>query len=154
VPTELNDRFYPILLSRLEDPTTTGEIETFFRKLAALADAGIRKHERYVVIVTSNVLKVSPALRKQVAEVQRRILTPERNEVTLAAFVPIDNSFVRGAVTALGWIAPDMMQSVQVVASLQLALDEALRVLQANGTTFRGDRAALRSALGLPILKA
>lgn len=149
VPAELNDTFYPILLSRMEEPLAPGETDAYFQKLVALADACLRTGERYVVIVTSDVVKFGAAGRKQVAEAETRYLTPARNGVTLAAYVPVDNAFVRGAVTALRWISPEIVKSIRVVASLELALHEALRTLHGNGTPFTGELAGLRRALGL-----
>jgi hypothetical protein len=149
VTAELNDTFYPILLSRIDEPVTLGEIENYFKKLVRLADDGLRKRERYVVIVVSDVVKFSAAGRRQVGEVQARYLTPQRNEVTLAAFVPVDNAFVRGIVTAVRWFAPDLVKSIELVSSLEVALDKALSALESNGTPFKGDRSALRRAMGL-----
>jgi hypothetical protein len=149
VTAELNDTFYPILLSRIEEPLAPSELDRYFKKLVSLADAAISKREKYVVIVVSDVMKVNAAGRKQLALVQARYLTPERNDRTLAAFLPIDNAFVRGAVTALRWLSPELTKSIHVVASLEVALNEALRVLEANGTPFTGERPALRRALGI-----
>lgn len=146
---ELNDAFYPVLLSRIEEPLALHEVEAYFKKLTSLADVGIRRRERYVVIVLSDVVKFSAAGRKQVAEVQARFLTRERNDVTLAAFVPIDNALVRGALTALRWLSPEIVQSVRIVPSLEVALHEGLELLASNGTPFTGERLALRRAMGL-----
>jgi hypothetical protein len=147
VPAALNDRFYPILLSRTDEPVTDAELDAFFTKLAMLADEGIRKGERYVVIVLNDPTKFSPAGRRKVAEMQAHYVTPRRNDVTLAAFIPIDNAFVRGAVTALRWVSPDIVKSVQFVPTVDAALREALATLEANGTPFTGDLPALRRAL-------
>jgi hypothetical protein len=149
VPAELNDAFYPVLLSKIEEPLASQEIDAYFKKLVALADAAIRRRERYVVIVVSDVMGFTAAARRQVADAQARYLTRERNEVTIAAFVPIDNTFVRGAVTALRWLSPEIVKSIHVVASLEVALTEALRVLEEHGTPFKGERLALRRAIGL-----
>jgi hypothetical protein len=149
VPATLNDAFYPVLLSRLDDPLTRREVEAYFQKIAALADKGRRKGEQYVVIVLNDVTKFTAANRKQVAEVQALYLTPEQNAVTLAAFIPIDNALVRGALTALGWFAPEMAKSTRPVASLEVALEEALRLLETKGFPFNGNRKLLRLALGL-----
>lgn len=149
MPAELNDTFYPILLSRMEEPLAAAEADAYFTKLVRLADACIRTGERYVVIVTSDVVKFGAASRKQIAAAETRYLTPERNQVALAAYLPIDNSFVRGAVTALRWISPEIVKAVRVVPSLEVALHEALLVLNGNGTPFTGELVALRRALGL-----
>jgi hypothetical protein len=153
VTAELNTDFYPILLSRFEEPLAAGQTDAYFRKLIALADAAIVKGERYVVVITSDAMKFGAAGRRQVAEAETRYLTPARNEVTLAAFVPIDNAFVRGGLTALRWIAPETVKAIRTVASLEVALDQALRVLEENGTPFKGELVALRRALGLSGVK-
>ena len=149
VPAELNDRFYPILLSRMDDPVTSAEAEAYFEKLIVLADEGIRSGRKYTVITTSNIMKFTAASRKHVADAQARYLSADRNDVTLAAFLPIDNSVIRGMMTAFRWVAPRLLQYVHVVPSLEAALDDALRALADNGTPFKGDLQALRRVLDL-----
>jgi hypothetical protein len=149
VPAALNDTFYPVLLSSVQEPLARAEIDAYFSKLILLADEGIRTGKKHVVIVTSDVMKFTATGRKQVADAQTRFMTAERDDATLAAFVPIDNSFVRGAVTALRWLSPEVVKSVRVVPSLKIALSEALSMLEAIGTPFVGDRVALSRALGL-----
>jgi hypothetical protein len=146
----LNDTFYPVLLSRIEEPLAPKELESYFQKLAGLADRAILKRERYVVIVMDDISKFSAAGRKQIAEVQARYVTPQRNDATLAAYASIDNAFVRGAVTAIRWFAPDLVRHLHVSASREDALDEALSALERRGTPFAGDFRALRAAMGLP----
>jgi hypothetical protein len=149
VPAILNDTFLPVLLSSMQEPLADGELDAYFKKLVALADEGIRARSKYVVIVTSDVTKFSATGRKHVAEAQARFMTSERDDVTLAAFVPIDNVFVRGAVTALRWLSPEVVKSIRVVASPELALSEALKMLEDSGTPFTGNRQALQRALGI-----
>jgi hypothetical protein len=71
-------------------------------------------------------------------------MTAERHKVTLASYVPIDNILVRGALRALRWLSPELGLSIHPVASLEVALREALELLEANGMPFAGDRRALR----------
>jgi hypothetical protein len=149
VGATLDDTFYPILLSRLDQPVVRAEAEAYFQKLAALADRAIRRGERYVVIVLSDVGGFSPAGRKVMAEAHASYVTPERNAATLTALVPVDNAIVRGAVTAFRWVAPQLVSSLRPVRSLDAAIDEALHILDENGAPFRGDLQGLRRALGL-----
>jgi hypothetical protein len=147
VPADLDDTFYPVLLSRIEEPLARAEAEAYFRKIAELADRALRNGERYVVIVTSEVETFSAAGRRAVADAQAAHLTPERIAVALAALVPFDSAIVRGAMTALRWVSPRLVDSIQPVSSLDAAVDEALRILEANRTPFRGDVSALRRKL-------
>jgi hypothetical protein len=146
----LIDAYYPILISRFVEPLTRVEADGYFQKLVALADEAIRKGERYVVISVTDATKFSAAGRKQIQDSQERYITPARNAVTLAAFVPIDNQFVRGAVTALSWFLPEVVKHIRVVRSVEVAFDETLRCLEEGGTPFTGDRQAVRRVLGLP----
>jgi hypothetical protein len=149
VPAKLNEAFYPILLTQTDEPISDEELEAFFSRLARLADEAIKKSERYVVIVLNDPLKFTPAARKKLSAVQARYITKERNDVTLAAFIPVDNAIVRGAVTALGWVAPDLTKAIRFVRDHETALHEALAMLEARGTPYAGDLKALTSAVGL-----
>jgi hypothetical protein len=149
VPAALNDRFYPILLSRFDEPVTVGEIDAYFQKLVPLADDGIRRGKRYVVIALNDPSKFTAATRKKVAAAQARYMTPKRDDVTLAAFIPIDNPIIRGAVTALSWVSPEIAKSIRCVPTLEAALNDALALLDANTTPFTGNLHDLRRTLGV-----
>jgi hypothetical protein len=149
VSATLNDSFYPILLSSMEEPLQQGELDAYFQKLIPLADAGIRKREQYIVIVLNDPMKFSAAARKKVLEAQARYLSPAQMDVTLASFVYVNSAFARGAVTALRWVAPELIKSVRLVANLEAAMNDALALLEAEGRPFRGNRQALRRELGL-----
>lgn len=149
VPAVLDDMFYPVLLSSVHEPLAHAEIDAYYSKLTMLADEAIRTRRKYVVIVISDVVHFTAAGRKIVTDAQARFMTAERNDATLAAFVPVDNMLVHGILTAMGWLAPEMIKSVRVVRSLEIALSEALSTLAANGTPFVGDHLALSRALGL-----
>lgn len=146
----LIEAYYPILISRFVEPLTRSDADAYFQKVVAIADEALRKNERYVVISITDVTKFSAGARKQIQDAQQRHITTERNDATLAAFVPIDNAFVRGAVTALSWFLPDVTKHVRIVRSVEVAFDETLRCLEEAGTPFSGDRVALRRVLGLP----
>lgn len=146
----LIDAYYPILISRFVEPVTQSDADSYFQKLVTLADAAIRTGDRYVVISITDVTKFSAKARKQIQEAQERHITPARNDVTLAAFVPIDNAVVRGAVTAISWFIPDVTKHVRIVRSVEVAFDETLRCLEEHGSPFQGDRQAVRRVLGLP----
>jgi hypothetical protein len=149
VPCILNETFYPILLTGLDEPFLPGEIEAYLEKLLAIANEGIRTGKRHVVIVINDPTKVSAAGRRRVADAVTSRLTPAQLDVTLASFLPIDSALVRGAVTAFKWFSPEALKSLRVVSSMRGALSEALRALDQHGTPFTGDKRALRRALGL-----
>jgi hypothetical protein len=149
--TALIETFYPILVSKTDESVTEEELEVFFRRFAELADQAIRSGTRHVVIVLNDPSKFTPAARKRVAEAQARHVTPARNDVTLAAFVPIDSALARGALTAIRWVSPDLVKHVRFVPTTEAALRAALAVLEEQGTPFTGDEKALRVALGLSV---
>ena len=133
----------------LDEPFLPGEIEAYLELLVAIADEGIRTGRRHVVIVTNDPTKVSAAGRRRVANAMALHLTPAQIDVTLASFLPIDSTVVRGMITAFRWFSPDTLKTLRVVSSMQSALDEALQTLEAHGTPFTGDYKALRRALQL-----
>jgi hypothetical protein len=149
VPAALDDQFYPILLSRFDEPVTEGELDSYFQKLVVLADEGIRRKNRYVVIVLNDPTTFSAAGRKKVAAAQARYMTPKRDDVTLAAFIPVDNPIVRGAVTALRWVSPEIAKSIHCVPTLEAALKNAIASLEANSTPFTGNLYELRRTMGV-----
>lgn len=147
VTTVLNDVFYPIILMGFDEPFAAGEIEAYLEKLVAIADEGIRTRRRHVVIVTNDPLKVSAAGRRRVANAVALHMTPEQVDVTLASFLPIDSTLVRGVLTAFRWFSPETIKTLRAVDSMESAFREALIALEAHGTPFAGDKLALRRAL-------
>jgi len=145
VPAVLDDMFYPVLLSSMQEPLARAELDAYFSKLVVLADEGILRRRKYVVIVIGDVTHFTATGRRQVADAQARFMTAERNDVTLAAFIPIDNSFVRGALTALRWLSPEVVKSVRLVPSLEIALSEALSMLESERHAVRRGSSGVES---------
>jgi hypothetical protein len=146
VATVLNDTFYPILLWSTSEPFAPGELDAHVIKLAAIADKGIRNRTRHVVVVTTTSVNLSAAGRKSVAAALHRHLTPAQNDVSLASFLPVDSTVIRGILTAFRWLSPESVKSVRMESSPGAALEAALKALEAYGTPFTGDRQALRRA--------
>lgn len=99
----LNDAFYPIILMGFDEPFAAGEIEAYLVRLVAIANEALRTRQRHVVIVTNDPLKVSAAGRRRVADAVALHMTPEQIDVTLASFLPIDSTLIRGVLTAFPW---------------------------------------------------
>jgi hypothetical protein len=145
----LSDEFYPVVISGMKEPFLPGEIELFCAQVCAIADHGIRTDRRHVVIVTNDPVGLSAAGRRKVADALARYVTTAQNEVTLASFLPIDSTLVRGALTAFRWFAPETIKTLRAVDSMPSALQEALAALAEHGTPFTGDLKGLRRALQL-----
>jgi hypothetical protein len=149
VTTVLNDEFYPVLLMGFDEPYAPGELEHYLEKLAGICNEAIRTRRRHVVIVVNDPRKVSAAGRRRVADAMALHLTTEQVNVTLASFLPIDSTIVRGALTAFRWFSPNTLKTLVVTTTMEEALDEALKALAVHGTPFTGERQALRRALRL-----
>jgi hypothetical protein len=152
VPVTLNDRFFPLLILSFRDPFLPGELELHYKKLAKIADHALERRLRTVAILTNDPSGVSAAGRKQSADALRTCMTPAQVDVTALSLVAVDSAFVRGVLTAFRWLSPDgTLKSLRVTATMQQALDEAIEALESLGTPFKGDLAALKKELGLPI---
>jgi hypothetical protein len=146
----LNDRFFPILLMGFQDPFVPGELDAYYKRLAQIADIAIGRRLKLVAIATSDPMVVSTAGRKQIAQALRTHLTQVQIAATAASFLPIDNTLVRGVLTAFRWLAPDTIENLHVTPNMEEALREALRALRELGTPFTGNIPALRRELKLP----
>jgi hypothetical protein len=131
----------------MEEPLSRADVEGYFGELIRIVDEGIRAQQRLVVIVTSDATKFTAAGRKVVAEAESRYMSAERYAAVVASYVPTDNALMRGALTALGWLAPNMVKSIRLVPSLESALTQALQTLETSGSPFRGDRQELQRAV-------
>jgi hypothetical protein len=147
MPARLDGTFVPVLLSSMEEPLSRADMEAYFGELIRIVDEGLRARQRLVVIVTSDATKFTAAGRKIVAEAEARFMSEERYAAIVASYVPTDNALMRGALTALGWLAPNIVKSIRLVPSLEIALTQALQTLETSGSPFRGDRRELQRAV-------
>lgn len=128
----IDDRYLPILVTTffgeisLEAATWHGSTHQ------ALVAAQARRNARIITITDSSHTKAPPAeVRKYWAELTKNF-PPAIKEATLAAFVVIENPVIRGVMTALSWLNPEL-RTVEVYDSVELAIRTARDRLRSAG---------------------
>jgi len=129
----IDDRFAPLLVS-----TFVGEVdlplgqwyeETSYRLILREAARG-----RRVVNIhdASRSTKASPEMRKFWADMKKRT-PPGVDTAVLANVIVITSAVMRGVITAVGWMNPEVA-ALKTFPSLDAALTDALRTLAQAGT--------------------
>jgi hypothetical protein len=75
--------------------------------------------------------RTSPEMRKFWTEMSKRA-QPATNAATLASYIVVSNPVIRGVLTAISWVAPDVAK-METFANLDSAIGKATRVLEAAG---------------------
>lgn len=138
--------FYPlVLMSFGGEGSSRTEIAAMFARIQELAQAAMQRGTYHATISISHGM-LSPTDRKYVAELTDRVPSAEL-ERTVGAFVVIEGSMLRGALTALRWLSEKLMM-VEPVASIDDALIAARARLAERGAivsdeAVRGARAWL-----------
>ncbi len=88
-----------------------------------------RKERKPFVLVTdaAHAHRPSPKVRKLIAD-KTNAQPSDAAELTLGSIIVVENTLIRGVVTALTWILPRLKDS-QTVGSIEDAVDVALRML-------------------------
>lgn len=117
----IDDRYLPAIVTTffgevsLEAATWHGE------QHRALVEAQARRGARIITITDSSHTKPPPAeVRKYWADYTKG-LPPPIKEATLAAFVVITNPIIRGVMTALSWLNPEL-RTVELYDTVEVAL--------------------------------
>jgi hypothetical protein len=119
-------------------------IATWFgRPSETLVEQYFTAHDRYLqrardergklVLITDTFAteRPSPVARKRIVELTK-MQAPDTRSLTLESYIVIENAVIRGVVTALAWVYPQMSES-QNVASLGVALERARLSLMEAG---------------------
>jgi hypothetical protein len=128
---QIDDRHFPIVIQTIATDATSDQIARFFAETRRLADRCIRE-DRYYVSITLVAGAFAPVQRARLTEEIKKA-TPEQERRSLATFVVIPNALVRGALTAVRWMAPDSLRTVYAVGTWSEALDGAVAELRARG---------------------
>jgi hypothetical protein len=128
---EIDDTHYPIVLQTIDREATVAMIQRFFTETRRMADRAIREGSYYVEIIDCPVA-FPPLLRAKLAEEIKKSSAAQRQR-SLGTFVIVENDLVRGALTAVRWMAPESLQKVTAVASWDAAFDRAVATLRSHG---------------------
>jgi hypothetical protein len=126
----IDDRYLPALITTFFGEVSLEAATWHGAQHQALVEAEGRRGHRVVTITDSSHTRPPPAeVRKYWGEMTKR-LPPAVKEATLVAFVVIKSPVIRGVMTALGWLNPEL-RSVEVYDTMETALDAARQRLKA-----------------------
>lgn len=134
--------FYPlIVMSISESATSRDDIDAMFARFHELAERAIQRGTYHAsVCITRGTLTATE--RKYVAELTDKVPSAEL-ERTVASYVVIESSMLRGALTALRWLSPKLVM-VEHASSIDEALDGCKARLDERGSLVAED--AVRGA--------
>jgi hypothetical protein len=128
---QIDERHFPIVIQTTDANATPEQIARCFADMRRLADRAIRE-DTYYVSISVPAGAFGPLQRAKLAEEMKKS-TPEQDRRSLATFVVVQSTLVRGALTAVRWMAPDNLRTVVAVASWSEALDGAAATLRKHG---------------------
>jgi hypothetical protein len=127
----VNTEHYPFVLSSYRgDQYPEAMLRGMFAQMAEIARKSIHDGTRHVA-VTLGGANMNAAQRKIVAELLAAF-PAEYMDRTIGSFVIVPSAVVRGAMTALRWISPKLVQ-VESVATVDDALRDATARLRERG---------------------
>lgn len=140
---------YPVVVlqwdGKLNGKVSDGDLERCLAMLQELYEESAKKREKVLLIVEPSP-SYEQTQRRRLAE-WMDTLTPEQTEAGLAAVLVVPNTFTRGMMTALKWIAsPKQMDKSIFCASFNDALDIAAERLRVAGIAVPEELEALRRA--------
>jgi hypothetical protein len=132
---------YPLVLFDMGggDRTPT-QLRAAFAGFRNVNDRARGTNSRYVIIA---ITRLTPTAQ------ERRIIAEEANRFSAAdralcacAVIVVQNSLVRGVMTALGWLMPSFRSIIELVPSTGRAVEVAASRLQALGTPIGAEQIA------------
>jgi hypothetical protein len=121
----LIDETYPFILQGFPvGPKTEPALLDLFRRMSEIAQRAVENGTVHVVVALGDE-HFTAAERKVIAECMSQAPREEADRV-VGAFAVIENPFARGVLTALRWLAPNV---IPVVATS--TTDEAIELAQA-----------------------
>lgn len=128
----IDDRYSPLLVVSYFGELQLAQGQWFEQHMQRLI-ASSRHRERLVTVHdASRSTKTSPEMRKFWAEMSARA-SANPSARTLADLLVITSAIMRGVITAVGWLNPEVAK-MRVFPSLEAALTEATKLLTAAGT--------------------
>lgn len=143
----IEDRYKPLYLFKTSGPATDERLVEWVDQVDKLTRKLTVENAVAVVIVVMDTTLPDSAERARIAKAHER-LNREQLKVFIGTFVVVPNALFRGAMTALGWLMPGMMNNVRPVASYNHAIDGALQLLRERGLPEPDGLERLRAELG------
>jgi hypothetical protein len=120
----IDDRYLPALITTFFGDVTLEAATWHGTRHQALVEAEGRRGRRIVTITDSSHTKPPSAeVRKYWGDLTKNFPAAVK-ETTLAAFVVIKSPVIRGVMTALSWLNPEL-RSVELYDSMEAALEAA-----------------------------
>jgi len=128
----IDDRHLPVIVTTFFGEVSLEAATWHGKTHQALVEEQSRRSARIITITDSSHTKPPPAeVRKYWADLTKNF-PPAVKEATLAAFVVIKSPVIRGVMTALSWLNPEL-RSVEVYDSVEHAFRVARDRLSAAG---------------------
>jgi hypothetical protein len=126
-----DSRHLPVVFATWFGTSDEALVDRYFAWSGALNERLYRIGQRFVSITdTLEAQRPSPMVRKHISELTKA--QPEWVEaLTVANFIVLDNPVMRGTITALSWLIPDLR--VTPVGTLIEAIERAHRALAEAG---------------------
>ena len=148
----LDDRFFPILITRWSGKPTLALAETYFRWHDLMLDRAAFEETKVVHVTDANGAKQPEAsVRKFLAD--SAAARSNVADLALRSYVTLESKLVRGVLTVIGWVMGEAKSKPVMTASLEEALTQALGDLDASKIARpRGlDPQAYQRGLGLSV---
>src|SRR5688572_13463230 len=128
----IDDRYLPIIVTTFFGDVTLEAATWHGETHQALVEAQSRRGVRIVTVTDSSHTKPPAAeVRKYWADLTKNF-PPAVKDATLAAFVVIKSPVIRGVMTALSWLNPEL-RTVELYDSVEAALQTAAARLKSAG---------------------
>ena len=91
---------------------------------------------RYFVLIDARDVTLAPAAVRQRLANMEKSLPPELAGTRVASAVMLSSAVIRGAITAMGWISPALLDGLTAVADFDDGIGALRRAAEAAGVPF------------------
>jgi len=128
----VDEGHWPVVIATWFGEPTEALVEKYFAHTVLQYKRAREGRERFVLITDTYATdRPSPKARKRIADLAAKY-RPESKECTLHAITIIESALIRGVVTALSWVQPELAET-ENVGSFDVAIQRALAALRAAG---------------------
>lgn len=101
---ELRTELFPLVITTLRGRPTDAQMETYFVAFERI----VARKRPFASLVDTTALEMVPtaAQRKRIADVQAEWVAKHGTEMGLGVAMVVQNTLIRGAITALHWLMP------------------------------------------------
>jgi hypothetical protein len=129
----LDERWSPLVFLTWFGEPTEPLVRSYFEWNAGMLTRAKERNRRLVTINDAFATdRPSPKVRQLLVDLAKE-QPPWARQMTLQGFVVVESALIRGAVTALSWLDPNLMSGSKVVPSIEAAIEAALAVLDEAG---------------------